>query len=29
MLVNFQNDQCNIKEEILDEKLKVKKYVLK
>ena len=29
MLVNFQNDKCNIKREILDQKLKVKKLVLR
>ena len=28
MLVNFQNYKCNIKREILDQKLKVKKLVL-
>ena len=25
MLVNFQNDKCDIKREILDKKIKVKK----
>ena len=29
MLVNFQNDKCHIKREILDQKLKVKKLVFK
>ena len=29
MVVTFQNDKCHIKREILDQKLKLKKTVLK